>query len=176
MKQNRILICILSAGIIILFTFISTVLWYKFFNKNIGNQLIVNQLYMSNNGKQVIDEIGIDNKDILNNSSATYSFSIENTSKQNIAYKLLIHEISPSLLTDGCKQENLLVREQLVYQITLNGKVIIKDDMANIEDNTIDIRTIKAGAINNYELSFWVKDSQKDYLNKHYHYEVNLSV
>ena len=176
MKKNRILVCIVSAVIIVLFTFFSTILWYKFFNRNTEEKLIVNQLYISNNDKQVIDQIGVDDEYALNNTPAVYSFSVENTSNQDLTYKLLLQDISLSLITDGCKQENLLKRNQLIYQLKLNGEILIKDKMSNIKENTIDMKTIKAGSQNQYEISFWIRNGEKDYLNKHYHYEINLSV
>lgn len=176
MKKNRVFLCIISACIIVLFTFFSTILWYKFFNRNTQEKFIVNQLYISNNDKQVIGEIGVDDEYALNNTPAVYSFSVENTSNQDLTYKLLIQDLSPSLITDGCKGEELLKREQLVYQVKLNGKVLIKDKMSNIKENTIDVKTIKANTQNQYEISFWIQSGEKDYLNKHYHYEINLSV
>ncbi len=176
MKKNRIVICIISALAIVVFTFLSTILWYNFFDKNTEEKLIVNQLYISNNAQQVVKQIGIDDSYALNNTSEVYSFSVENTSTQDLSYKLLLHEISPSLLTDGCTQNDLLTRKELIYQLSLNGKVLIKDNMSSIKENIIDAKTIKAGSVNNYELTFWVKAGQKDYLNKHYHYEINLSV
>ncbi len=176
MKKNRVCLCIALAFLIILFTFFSTFMWYKFFDKNTEEKPIVNQLYISNNAQQVVEHVGVDDENDINNASDAYSFSVENTSKRNLTYQLKINEIAPSLLTDGCMQEDLLTRDQLIYQLKCNGSVITKESMTNIKDNTIDIKTIKAGAVNNYELTFWVDHNQKDYLNKHYHYEINLSV
>lgn len=176
MKKNRLLLCIVSACIIVVFTFFSTILWYKFFDRNTEEKLIVNQLYISNNAQQVVDQIGLDDEYALNNTPAIYSFSVENTSDQDLTYKLLLQDISPSFITDGCTQADLLKREQLVYQLKLNGEVLIKDKMSNIKENTIDVKTIKANTQNQYEISFWIESGEKDYLNKHYHYEINLSV
>lgn len=177
MNKKRIFIYVGIALIIIVFTFLSTILWYQFFDKRTEKQIIVNQLYISNNGPQVIDQIEIDDSSaVVEKAPQIYSFTVENTSNQELSYKLLINEVSPSLLSDGCEEKDLLTRDQLVYQLTMNGEVIVKDSMKNIKENTIDVKTIKASDVNHYELAFWVEKGQTDYLNKHYHFQINLSV
>lgn len=177
MNKKRIFLCFGLAFIIIIFTFLSTIVWYHFFDKQTEEKLIINQLYISNNGPQVIDQIGIDDANaVAGNTPQVYSFTVENTSNQDLSYKLLINEVAPSLLTDGCEEDDLLTRDQLIYQLTVNGEVIAKDRMDTIKDDTIDVKTIKSGSVNHYELSFWVESGQKDYLDKHYHFQINLSV
>lgn len=172
MNSNRLIVCIVSAIAIITFTLISTIVWFNFFDKDTKQNIISNQLYISNNDKQVIDNIDIENT-VMN--IDTYNFSIENTSKHEISYKLLLTEVPLAELTDGCKEDDLLKRNELVYELSLNGKSIIKDDMSNIENNIIDIKTIDGNSTNKYELKFWIKSGTTNYLNKHYHYQINLS-
>lgn len=176
MSKGRILTCIISSFAIIIFTLLSTIMWYHFFDKNTKETVISSQLYISNNGDQVVKNIAIETENSVQVGEQAYSFSVENTGNKELSYKLLINEIAPSLLTDGCTNKTLLKRGELIYQLSLNDEVLVKEDMDNIKENILDIKTIKAGTVNNYELKFWVKSDAKNYLNKHYHYEINLSI
>lgn len=176
MSKGRILTCVLSSCVIIIFTLLSTIMWYHFFDKNTKETVISSQLYISNNSDQVAENIAIETEDSVQIGGQVYSFSVENTGNKDLSYKLLINEIAPSLLKDGCKNNTLLKRSELVYQLSLNNEVLAKEDMSAIKGNVIDVKTIKAGTVHNYELRFWVKTGVNNYLNKHYHYEINLEI
>lgn len=180
MHKKRIIICILSAFAIIIFTLLSTILWYKFFKQNMKREIEnttneVSEVYISNNGPQVIKDIALDDEGYVGNDSGEYSFSVENTGKEKVSYKLLLIDTPLSSLTDGCTSDKLLKREQLVYELYCNGKKITKENMNKISDNIIDIKTIDAGGRNEYKLKFYIQNTATNYLNKHYHYEVDLS-
>ena len=176
MRNKNVIICVIVAICIIIFTLISTIVWYHFFEKHTEEKVITNQLYISNNSEQVANTLGIDKESSVNKQIESYIFTVENTSKKDISYKLLIEDVSASLVTDGCTKDTMLTRDDLVYELSLNGEVITKDNMDKISKNVIDAKTIKAGTTNQYELKFWIKEGVTDYLNKHYHYEINLSV
>ena len=177
MSKKRILFCVLSACVLLLFTFFFTLLWYNFFNKNLKKTVTPesSQIYISNNGPQVIKNIAVDDEGYVGEDSETYKFKVENTSSNEVAYKLLLKDISSSLTEDGCLDKDLLTREDLIYEISCNNEVIAKEEMTNIKSNIIDVKTIQPGEVNKYELKFYVKKNTQNFLNKHYHYVVDLA-
>ena len=70
----------------------------------------------------------------------------------------------------------MLSRGQLRYELTLNGKVIAKDDMIKIKNNVLDVRSIPVSKTNTYGLRIWIAKSaiKTKWMNKYYHYKINI--
>lgn len=100
-----------------------------------------------------------------------YIFKITNNGRINSSYKVVFKDSN-----DNHKKEQLLDRKLLRYQLKLNGKVLITDNLYNIKNNVLDSKTIKSGVTNTYEFRVWIDKSvmESDWMDKYYNYSISI--
>ncbi|MEG2283149.1 MAG: hypothetical protein RSB99_00775 [Bacilli bacterium] len=103
-----------------------------------------------------------------------YNFKIKNIGKVNGTYKLLIEDLPLGVIDDGCTPNTLLKREQLRYQLISNHQEISLKELGEVKTNVLDIREIKGGEEQLFELRMWVplRAGSSDWKNKHYHFKI----
>lgn len=183
--KNKIIL-LLGGVILVILLVIGSYSWYLYFLKyNIGNNSATNsnnnsgvkvgELEMKEDGKAVYD---VDAKSIENievSKVPSYNFKIINNGNSNKSYSILIEDIPANLVDDGCTEDNLLTRNDLKYQLSLNGKIIKEDFLSNINDNILDTGTIESKKTNYYSLKVYIHEKVRDWIGKHYHYKIVLS-
>lgn len=166
---------LLLLGGIILFLFIlgTSYAWYVLFSheETIAANL---EISINDQGKGIVVTDATPITDEEGKQGVAYHFQVKNSGKAAGTYQLLIQEVPFNEIEDGCTNEDLLVREQLRYQLIMNGQEIMLDSLSNIKNNVLDLRTIEAKRQNKYELRVWVSESKEDtdWQDKHYHYSV----
>ena len=173
------LILLVLAGIA-LFTFIVTTsfLWYRFFyssSYNDSSGVIKVNLKNENN---TINESGlIPLDDETARKLIPYEFSVENSSADSFTYNVLLED---SVISDDAtySTKELLSRNQLRYQLSLNGKVIKIGNLSDIKNNILDTRVISSLETNNYQLRIYVSEEAQNtnWQNKYYHFDVNVKM
>lgn len=166
---------LLVLGGVILFLFIvgTSYAWYNLFSKE---ETIAANLEISiddqGNGVTVMDSMPLTDQE--GKALEAYHFKVKNNGTGEGTYRLLLQETPFNEIKDGCTSQDLLERNQLRYQLLLNGQEIQLDSVANIKNNVLDIRTIDVGKLNQYELRVWVPKSAENtaWTDKHYHYSV----
>ncbi len=164
--MNKKNICIIVIGIIIILLLI----YYS-------NRIINNNSSRVNKIKIVENNVG-EKEDFINYGSINddeiakikpFKFSVINKESNNSKYNLLIEDI-----VDNEKEELILSRKYLHYELSLNNNVIKKGILSDIKNNIIDTRTIKKNKTNNYSLKIWVSlnDSEIDLEHKYYSYNI----
>lgn len=94
-----------------------------------------------------------------------YAFSVINKEKIDTKYKVI--------LVDHSKGENSIAREDLKYELILNGTVINTGRLSKIRDNVLDVRTISKNSTNHYKVKIWL-DSNRHFENVTYTYSVKV--
>lgn len=173
-------VLLIMAGIALFaFIFATSMLWYKFFynNSTVSNNVstVKVQLSESNN---VIDESGLIPLDDETAKSITpYEFRVENNSENAYVYNVLLED---SIISDDVtySSKELLSRNQLRYQLSLNGNVIKSGNLNSIKNNVLDTRSIAGGQKNNYQLRIYVAEDAVNtvWQNKYYHFNVNIQM
>lgn len=179
--KNKFLL-ILAGLILLVFLVVGTYMWYLYFLR-MGN---INQTNPSNTEIKSGDILFKDDGNGVNESNAksitdnqvsdvpSYQFRVENTKNNKANYTLYIEDLPASLVADGCSDETLLTREQLKYQLVLNGEVIKEDYLSTILDNILDKREIEGKKTNSYALKIYIHENATDWYGKHFHYKVSL--
>ncbi len=174
------MVLLLLAGVA-LFAFIlaTSMLWYKFFY---GSPDVINnvnsvkvQLDDTNN---TIDESGlIPLSDDMAMSLTPYEFKVENTGDTAVTYNVLLED---NIVNDDSTYNNkkLLSRNQLRYQLLLNGKIIKVGNLNKIKNNVLDTRNIASDQVNNYQLRIYVSEDAQDtsWQDKYYHFEISVQM
>ena len=90
---------------------------------------------------------------------------------------MLLEEVPFNELDDGCTSDTLLERDQLRYQLVLNGIEIARGPLSELKSNQLDYRLIDVDVKNEYELRVWVPEEaqETDWMLKHYHYKVAVT-
>lgn len=182
--KNKILYLFLGIILIILLVF-GTYAWYSYFlkfnknnvnndnSKNVNTTVKVGDIeFKEENAVYDDDAKSID--DIEVSKVPEYKFKIINNGNGERGYTVLIEDIPVNLVDDGCSDDNILSRNDLKYQLYLNGKKIKEDYLSSIKDNILDTRTLKTKETNDYILKVYIHENAKDWVGKHYHYKVVL--
>ncbi|MBQ8472654.1 MAG: hypothetical protein IJ501_04045 [Bacilli bacterium] len=180
MKNKVVLVC--GALVLILFLAFGTYAWYLYFLRASGgfevhnnNNLRYGDIVLKDDGNSVYDADADSIEDDLVNHVIPYKFRVINEGNKEGNYYLYIEDLPVNAINDGCTYDTLLVREQLRYQLKLNGEVIKEDFLSNINDNILDKRTMEGNSTNHYELRIYIHDTALDWMGKHYHYKVVLN-
>lgn len=147
-----------------------TFLWYRVFQRDkvaITNLTIA----LKDKGKGVDVESLVPMNDRDAKDVPAYSFDIMNNGDTNGRYEVLIED-GIKRDRDGYQVYDLLSRDQLRYELILNGKVIAKDSLSKVKNNILDTRVIGANKTNSYSLRIWIPFDAEDWQNKTYHYKV----
>ena len=182
--KNRIL---LITGGLVLFIFLvfGTYTWYLYFleagnnyaidpDNTINSNLQDGKITLQDYGTGVYDSNANSIEDSEVNDVVPYRFKVVNDGKED-NYSVYIEDLPANAVGDGCTEETLLTREQLKYELRLNGTVIKSDFLSNVKDNVLDTRKITTNQTNNYELRIYIHDDAEDWTDKHYHYKVVLN-
>ncbi len=172
MKKN-IIFLIIGCVILVCFILGTSLVWYNLFSDEIesgGSARI--QLTSQKEGLMVTSAAPVEDEEGAN--QVPYSFQVTNMGNVRGNYKLIIEDTPFNKIDDGCTVDTLLNRNQLRYQLLLNGEEIKVDSLAKIKNNILDTRDIEPNVKNNYELRIWVNDEASNWENKHFHYSINL--
>lgn len=170
MKKNIFLLI----GGVVLFLLIIVVSYfsYKFFN-NKGVSISTIEIVVDDDGNKVDmkEQVPIDNS--LKDSVTPYKFSVKNTGDSDIYYQLLIEDY----ISEDDATRKMLNKNNLRYELKLNGEIIKIDNLSNIKNNIIDVRTLGANRDNNYELRLWVTGNldSSEWMNKYYSYNISVN-
>ena len=175
--MKKMFLLILAGVVLTAFIFVTSMMWYKFFYddaSNVNNVANLNVQLDSNNN--TIDEDFLIPLDRETAKTLTpYTFNVKNTSDKDSTYTVLIED---SVISDDVNYANksLLNRDQLEYQLVLNGQTIKVGMLSELENNVLDVRNIAASRINNYELRVYVSESAQNtnWQNKYYHFEIEI--
>ena len=180
--KNKILI---TCGLLmlIIFIFFGTYVWYLYFSNASGSYLVNNNskyletsgIIFQDNGNNVYDAQAESLKDDNLVSVPSYDFQVTNTKDTSGDYNLYIEDLPVNAISDGCTDETLLSRNQLKYQLKLNGNIIKEGLMSSINDNILDSRSINRNTTNYYSLKIYIHDEALDWYGKHYHYKVSIN-
>lgn len=161
---------------LIIFILLGTYFWFVFFDnytkdktKNYDFQNYVKLI--SDNNITMINTEAMDNPD---ETIQSYLFHVSNDSEFSVKYSLLIQDIMPNSVNDGCSMDTLLRREDLNYELKENGKVIKNGLLSSIRNNQLYDSLVEGNETKNYELRVWIKANALDWKDKHYHYMINL--
>ncbi len=173
MKKTGVVL--LSASAIVIFTVVVAIFCFRLYSNNEENRLGNVEIVLGDSGKGVdIEQLEPIKEDEVEKMDA-YKFSVKNNGSTDSRYQVLIEEVELSN-KKGYRKSELLSRNQLNYELKLNGRVIAKGDMSEINNNIIDERIIGVSTINKYQLKVWIPESARntDWLNKYYRYKVNI--
>ncbi len=173
MKKTAVIL--LSSTAIIVFTVVVAILCFRLYyhhdNSDVGNVEIV----IGDKGKGVDIEQLLPISDEEAKKMNYYKFDVKNNGNIDSRYQVLIEEVE---LRDkkGYRKSELLSRNQLRYELKLDGKVIASDDMSEIKNNIIDERIIPVSKTNKYQLKVWIPQSANNtnWRGKYYRYKVNI--
>ena len=181
MKNKFLIVC--AALLLLIFLVFGTYAWYLYFlHASAGFAINNNSKYLEtsgilfqDNGHNVYDADAESIEDSKVTDVPAYTFQVTNTNKSSGKYNLYIEDLPVNAINDGCTEETLLTRNELKYQLSLNGTVIKEGYMTSINDNILDTREIAANTTNNYSLKIYIHDEALDWFGKHYHYKVSLN-
>ena len=135
--------------------------------QNINNALVLKDV---NNSHVVYNEIiEIDQVD-------GYRFDILNKGVSSQNYRLILREVSPSEVQDGCSNDTILNVSELNYQLYVNGVLMRNGTLKEVVNNILYEKKINIDVTDKYELKIWLKDDHSASEGKHYHYSVDLEV
>lgn len=170
-KNKGIGLKLIFAGIILfIFCIIIAFLWYRIFQQDkvaVTNLTIA--LKDQGKGIDVKSLVPMNDRDAKN--VPAYSFDIMNNGDVDGRYEVLIED-SVKRDRDGYQLQDMLTRDQLKYELILNGKVIASDFLSKIKNNVLDTRVIGSNKTNAYQLRIWLPYEAEDWQNKTYHYQV----
>ncbi len=176
--MKKFVLLVLAGVALFVFIFTTSILWYRFFygDGSINNTSLINVEISGTNN--VLDESGlipVDDNTAL--SLTPYEFTVTNSSDNDSVYNVLLED---SIISDDAtySSKELLSRNQLRYQLSLNGKVIKSGDLDEIKNNILDTRSIAPSQVNNYQLRIYVaEDAQNtEWQNKYYHFEIKVQM
>ncbi len=179
--KNKILLY--SAALLLLvFLVFGTYCWYLFFlgasdRYGSGNlsSFRDHDIILNDDGNQVYYNDATSITDIEVKDLNPYTFKIQNYGSASEIYTLYLEDVPINYVDDGCTYDTLLKRDQLKYQLKLNGEVVREDLLSNIDDNILDKGTIPKDKVYEYELRIFIHDKATNWEGKHYHYRVVLN-
>lgn len=170
MKKKKMLLLI---GGILLFVLI-LIVTYTSFKYLQQKDYLVNTLEIKlddkNNKINMSEQVPHNDSDI--DKITPYIFNVTNKGETNAYYELLLEDV-----IDQNQTKQILSRDNLKYELTLNGMVIKLDYLSNIKNNVIDKRLLESGKKSNYSLKVWVSNSVDDssWMNKYYNYNISVN-
>jgi len=170
--MKRLLILKIAFVSMIAFTIAGGYFWYLYFDNQEGKMISDNmRLQLLNNGPVTyINAV----KDDLDENIPVYYFRVKNNKDKDISYTLLFNEISPIEAGDGCSSSNYLTKDELLYELYLDNRLIKSGKLSSLTNNVLDVNTIKGNSTNVYSLRVYISGDTFDTLKKHYHYSVDL--
>lgn len=182
--KNKFLLMI-GGMILLIFLIFGTYTWYNYFlevgnnfitnpDNNLNNNLKKGNITLQDNGNAIYNSNANSIEDLEVDTVTPYLFEIRN-SGNTASYSVYIEDLPLNAVNDGCTANTLLTRNQLKYELKLNGVIIKNDLLANIKDNILDTRTINSNQVNKYELRIYIHSEALDWTNKHYHYKIVLN-
>lgn len=176
--MKKIILLLLAGVALFAFIFTTSILWYRFFY---NDSTVINDVGSVNvqlGDNNVINESGLIPLDDETAKNITpYEFKVENNSNGDALYTVLLED---GMISDDANYTNkeLLSRNQLRYQLSLNGNVIKVGNLSEIENNVLDTRNIASSQVNNYQLRIYVGESfqNTDWQNKYYHFNINVQM
>lgn len=176
--MKKIILLLLAGVALFAFIFTTSILWYRFFYSSPSENDGVGSVNVQLGDNNVIDESGLIPLDDDTAKNLTpYEFKVENNSDSDAMYNVLLED---SIISDDLSYTNkeLLSRNQLRYQLSLNGIVIKTASLNELKNNIIDTRNIAAGQTNNYQLRIYVAESAQNtsWQNKYYHFDVKVQM
>lgn len=174
--MKKIILLLLAGVALFAFVFATSILWYRFFYYGSTNNSNINSVNVQFGTNNVIDENGLIPLDDETAKTITpYEFKVENNGDNDTTYNVLLED---GVISDDVNYTNkeLLSRNQLRYQLSLNGNVIKSGDLSEIDNNILDTRNIAPSQVNNYQLRIYVaEDAQNtEWQNKYYHFEIKV--
>jgi hypothetical protein len=161
-----------GAVVLVIFIVVASCFMVNVFNKH---NYVINSLEITlGQDAKKINQSGLYSTDDASGKKLEpYTFTVNNNSGSTSAYKVLIEDSSASN-KKTYKEEELLSRHYLRYQLLVNDKEIAVKNMEDIKNNVIDTRTMPGHATNSYKLRIWVRDDITDtgWMNKYYHYNI----
>ena len=136
------------------------------------------EVSMDDGGKGVTISDMYPTSDEQINSIESYQFTIRNNSEKKYTYQLLLEELPLSIINDGCTSQTLLNRSQLRYQLIMNDKELITEDLDEIKLNVLDSIEIDSFEKQAFSLRIFVPKSAEntEWQKKHYHYRVKMEL
>ena len=176
--MKKIVLLLLAGVALFAFIFTTSILWYRFFYNDSDASNSVSSVNVQLGDNNVIDESGLIPLDDETAKTITpYEFRVENNSTNDTTYNVLLED---TVISDDANYTNkeLLSRNQLRYQLSLNGNVIKVGNLNEIENNILDTRNIVSSQVNNYQLRIYVGESfqNTDWQNKYYHFNINVQM
>ena len=176
--MKKIILLLLAGVALFAFIFTTSILWYRFFYNDSDASNSVSSVNVQLGDNNVIDESGLIPLDDETAKTITpYEFRVENNSTNDTTYNVLLED---TVISDDANYTNkeLLSRNQLRYQLSLNGNVIKVGNLSEIENNVLDTRNIASSQVNNYQLRIYVGESfqNTDWQNKYYHFNINVQM
>ena len=168
---------IFTVGIIslVIFIGIASYLWYIYFHEYEAKLLSQNGAFDFIRGVELVNSGGIDyinaTVDDDDNIIPIYYFRVKNNSDKDYKYVLYLENATSN---DGCTSDTLFNRDELLYELKMDNKVIKSGALNTISNNILDDNIINSKSVNDYSLKVWLKDDVEDYANKHFHYVVNI--
>ena len=165
--------------VVLAFMTITSYLWYRYFhNYELGTLVkeTAPDIEIINSGK--IDYINAkvgDTDDLI----PVYYFRIKNNTANEIVYKILINDVSPSEAEDGCSNDTTFKRDELRYELSMKGKVISKGLLSSLVGDLLSVGMVPANSLNDYSLRVFLADTKlndTDSLKKHYHFVIDVKV
>lgn len=157
---------------LVVFIGIGTYFWYLYFRDYEGEVLSKNvRLELLNSGR--VDYINATIRD-TDEVIPIYYFRVKNNVNMPVDYEVLIKDVLPNEVKDGCDDTSYFKREELNYELKLNNKIIKSGLLSEISNNIIDKREMDGISSNDYSLRVWLNEKDENTLDKHYHYIVNI--
>ena len=178
--MKKFVLLSLSGVALFAFIFSTSILWYYFFsNSNFHNKestigSLEIQLADDENTINEINLIPLSDEEALK--LKPYTFKVINNGKNKNRYNVLIED---AIISDDLSYSNkeLLKRNELRYQLSMNGKIIRIGNLADIKNNILDSRYIDSDNTNNYELIVYLAETLNDsWRNKYYHYNISIQM
>ena len=181
MKNKTLIIC--ASILLFLFLVFGTYAWYLYFLRSSGGFVVNNNskylessgIIFKDDGNSVYDTNAESLEDNNIDNVPSYNFQVINTNNRSGKYNLYIEDLPVNLILDGCTEDTLLQREDLKYQLTLNGSVIKTGYLSTINDNILDSREIEGKKTNSYSLKVYIHEDAVDWFGKHYHYKISIN-
>lgn len=176
--MKKIVLLLLAGVALFAFIFTTSILWYRFLYNDSTTGSNINSVNVQLGDNNVIDESGlIPLDDVTAKTITPYEFKVENNSTNDTTYNVLLED---GVISDDVNYTNkeLLSRNQLRYQLSLNGNVIKVGNLNDVENNILDTRNITSSQVNNYQLRIYVGESfqNTDWQNKYYHFNINVQM
>lgn len=170
--MKRVLILKIAFISMIIFTIAGGYFWYIYFNENDGKIVSSNaRLELLNNGAiNYINAMPNDSDNVI----PTYYFRVKNNLNMKASYELVLDEISPSAAGDGCTSATFFQKNELMYELKLDNKLIKSGRLSTLKDNLLDSNVVSGNSTNDYSLRIFIANDTDNSLQKHYHYVVNL--